>query len=622
MYDNVLQSVLKQMKESPTVLSKKNVNSIKELFPIPREYQLLWADVTFGTRLSGLVITDKAIITKADAKTVKEYNKNCKEKKERQNAIYHLIKWEYFDIDDFEVLYKDGQTILSYQQSIAVIAEGNAISSFFKGYKFEREKIIEVSATASVNIFSDFESVVPANFAKVNTKTGHGEMAEEALTLMDKIAGKDATVVGRTNEKNGADRLVDGMQIQTKYASSGWKCINDCFDKVNGMFRYFNPDGTPMQIEVPSDKYYEAINVFRTKILEGKIPGVTNPDDAYKYIRKGKLTYQQALNLCKPGTIESLTYDAATGFVYCSFALGISFLTTYVLCYAQTGNKKDSLNAAFVAGIQVFGLSFLGHVLTAQIGRTALTKQLVPLSTYLVKSLGFKTTQNIVNAIRAMSGKTAISGAAATKQLAKILRSNAVTSIITFVVFSAPDTYNMFTKKISNAQYTKNMLSLIGTMASAGGGTVAASIGAAKIGAATGTTINPGIGTAIGIGGGLIGGAIGGTAVKTLGDKIREDDSIIFSRMFNGILLNLIYEYMLQEAEIDALIEKLNSIKAKEFQKLFKELNSVELQDKKIDDFVRNYFEEIIRNRTAIEGPSAHDFIELFKQFETDMDAV
>ena len=97
-----------------------------------------------------------------------------------------------------------------------------------------------------------------------------------------------------------------------------------------------------MQLEVSSDKDYEAINTFRAKILEGKVPGVTNPDDAYKYIRKGKLTYQQALNLCKPGTIESLTYDAATGFVCCSFALGISFLTTYVICFTQTGNKKES----------------------------------------------------------------------------------------------------------------------------------------------------------------------------------------------------------------------------------------------------------------------------------------
>lgn len=461
---------------------------------------------------------------------------------------------------------------------------------------------------------------MPANFAKVNTKTGHGEMAEEALTLLDKMAGKDAVVVGRTNKKDGADRLVDGVQIQTKYADSGRKCISDCFDKTTGAFRYFNPDGTPMQIEVPSDKYYEAINTFRAKILEGKVPGVTNPDDAYKYIRKGKLTYQQALNLCKPGTIESLTYDAATGFVCCSFALGISFLTTYVICFTQTGNKKESLNAALVAGIQVFGLSFVGHILASQIARTTLTKQLIPLSTYLVKSLGFKATQNIVNAIRAMSGKAAISGAAATKQLAKILRSNAITSIITFAVFSVPDTYNMFSRKISGAQYTKNMLSLIGTMASAGGGTLAASIGAAKIGAATGTTIHPGIGTAIGVGGGLIGGAIGGTAVKALGDKIREDDSIILSRMFNGVLLNLIYEYMLQETEIDVLIEKLNSIKTKEFKKLFKDLISAKSQDKTIDNFVRHYFEEIIRSRPVIAEPSADDLVELLKQFDTDID--
>ena len=50
--------------------------------------------------------------------------------------------------------------------------------------------------------------------------------------------------MGRTNKKDGADRLVDGVQIQTKYADSGRKCISDCFDKTTGAFRYFNPDGT------------------------------------------------------------------------------------------------------------------------------------------------------------------------------------------------------------------------------------------------------------------------------------------------------------------------------------------------------------------------------------------
>lgn len=615
----VLWKVLEQAGQSPTELTRKNIERMKERFPIPHEYQILWASVKFAARISGLVVTDRALIIKTDPKSLKQYNKFSKDKKARQNAIYHLIKWEYFEPADFEVRVVNEQTILFYQQSTAMDLTGSAISTFFKCYKSEVEKITRASVTVSANVFSDFESVIPANSARINKKTGHGEMAEEALTLIDKISGKKASVVGRTNIKDGADRVVEGVWIQTKYCSSGIKCVNDCFDKTTGAFRYFNLDGTPMQIEVPSDKYYEAINAFRSKILEGKVPGVTNPDDAYKYIRRGKLTYQQALNLCKPGTIESLTYDAATGVIYCSFALGISFLTTYVIYYAQTGNKKESLNAALAAGIQVFGLSFMGHILASQIARTTLTQQLMPISTYLVKALGYRTAQNIVNAIRAMSGKGAISGVAATKQLAKILRSNVVTSLITFVVFSIPDTFNIFTRKISGAQYTKNMLSLAGTMATAGGGTLAASIGAAKIGAATGTTVSPGIGTAIGIGGGLAGGLIGGTAVKALGDRIREDDSVILSRMFNGVTLNLVYEYMLQEAEVDVLIEKLNEVKAKEFKQLFKKLISEKSQDKKIDSFVRHYFEEIIRNRPAIAEPTADDIVEMLEQFDPEV---
>jgi len=440
----LLEGVLKQLDKSPTELSKKNLGNIKEAFPIPNEYQILWADIKFGARISGLVITDKALVVKADKETLKQYNKSCTDKKDRKNAIYHLIKWEYFDPDDFEIKTVNGNTVVSYNNAKVLSSTGLRIFKIFKYYKSETEKFTKAATVASTNVFLDFESVVPANFAHVNTKTGHGEMAEEALALIDKFCGKQSEVIGRNNVKDGADRLVNGIQIQTKYCSSGSKCIYDCFDKATGTFRYFNPDGTPMQVEVPSDKYYEAINTFRTNILKGKVPGVTNPDDASKYIRKGKLTYEQALNLCKPGTFESLTYDAATGFIYCSFALGITFLTTYVICYAKTGDKKNALNAALFAGLQVFGLSFMSHILVSQVARSTLTKQLIPMSTYLVESLSYKAVQNMVNAIRAMSGKGAISGAAATKQLAKIFRSNVVTSAITFVVFSVPDTFNVF----------------------------------------------------------------------------------------------------------------------------------------------------------------------------------
>ena len=368
-------------------------------------------------------------------------------------------------------------------------------------------------------------------------------------------------------------------------------------------------NGDLMMVEVPKDQYAEAINEFRNKILEGKVPGVTNPDDASKYIKQGKLTYKQALNLCKPGTIESIAYDSLTGAVNCSFAFGLTFLSTFIMCYAQTGDRRESMSSAVSSGIQVFGLSFFAHLFAQQVARTTLTKQFIPLSTYIVNAMGYKVTQTIVNAIRAMMGKGAISGAAAMKQLAKILRSNVVTSAITFVVFSVPDTYNIFRRRISTAQYTKNMLSLIGSMAAAGGGTLGASLLATKICAATGTAIAPGVGTAIGIVGGIVGGIIGGVAVKAAGDAIKEDDTVVLSRLFNAVLINLVYEYMLSESEIDVVVEKLDKVKQKDFRNLYKDTLASKEQEKVMDDFLRHYFEEVIRNRPKIAEPNAHDLI-------------
>lgn len=604
----ILEEALKQSGLKMAQISEKNLKRIYETFPIPREYKIIWADVKFGSRISGLVITDKALVVKVGKETLKEYNEICKNKKDIQNAIYYLIKWEYFEPDDFIIIESGNKTTVIYNKTVILSTEDIKIANFFKQYKFQVDKLLKASVASPDNIFSDFEMASQVNCNEINTITVQNETLEEALNLVDKFSGKQAESIGEVNIKN------DAIQIQAKYCASGIKCINDCFDEETGLFRYFNSDGTPMQIEVPADKYYEAVNAFRNKILEGKVANVTNPDDASKYIHRGKLTYKQALNLCKSGNIKTLTFDAATGFIYCSYALGITFLATYIISFKQTGDKKQALNTALSAGLQVFGVPFVSYILASQVVKTTFVKQFIPVSTYLINSLGYKAAQNITNVMGAMSGKGAISSTAA-KQFSQIYKSNFVSAGITFVVFSIPDTYNVFSKKISNAQYTKNMLSLIGTMASAGWGTLGVSILAAKVGGKIGIKIKPGVGTVIGISGGLAGGLIGGTAIKVLGDKIREDDSIILSRMFNGIVVNLVYEYMLSESEIDALIEKLNSIKPNEFKKLFKTLVSEQQQEKVIDSFVRCYFEEIIKKRPVIAEPTTDDIIEMLKQF-------
>ena len=612
--DYFVKTAIEALGPSATPLDKGNIAQMKQKLPIPKEYTVLWADVNFSTRTSGIVFTKEALIIRADKETLRAYNNSVTDKKQRKDSIYHLIKWEYFDGDELKVEVDNEKIRILYGSSEMLNTSTSELPNFVKSYKEEYEKFIKASLSAPVNIFAELEAVEVEGLALNATKYGHGKMAENANNMLDQLHGKDAQVVGGDNAKDGPDRIVDGIHIQSKYAATGKKCVNSCFDKATGQYRYYNKDGTPMVLEVPKDKYMEALEAFRQKILDGKVPGVTNPDDATDYVKQGRLTYQQARNLCKPGTIESLTYDAATGIITCGFAFGISVLATYALTLYQTGDKKGALQEALIAGIQVFGLSFFSHILISQIARTNLTKSLIPMSNFLVQKLGYKATQAIVNAIRNLAGKKAISGAAASKQLAKIMRSNALAAGLTLIVFSGPECYNLFSKKISKAQFTKNMLTLVATMASAGAGTLGTALITAKIGAKIGT-IKPGVGTAIGLAGGFIGGLAGGTAVKALGDYIREDDSIIMSRMFNGIMLNMIYDYLLSEDELDKVIEKLNAIKPRLFQKLFKTVHASGLQEKAISDFLSPHFEAVIGERVFVSMPAADDIAVMLEDF-------
>ena len=159
---------------------------------------------------------------------------------------------------------------------------------------------------------------------KFSTPRGHGFAAEEVNHLFDKLSNADffgqgkVKLVGEDIDpetgriiKDGADRVVNGTNIQTKYCKTGGKCISECFE--NGKFRYMNSDGTPMQVEVPSDKYESAVQAMENRIKNGEVPGVTDPKEAKKIVRKGHFTYEQAKNIAKAGTVESITFDAVNG---------------------------------------------------------------------------------------------------------------------------------------------------------------------------------------------------------------------------------------------------------------------------------------------------------------------
>lgn len=584
---------------SPLELDDKTRGQLKRAFPIPREQRILWADAKLGWHPSGIAITNRGIFIRAKEQLL-FYRKNELEPAwfsgttEAENAALAVTP-------------PHAERFISVCREFA---ERAATESAWEEISFSpQDGAGKIGAAAGAGLESAETAVFAEQKAHIRNPQGHGEMAEEANTLLDRLHGLDAKVIGRDNRKDGADRQIGDILIQSKYHQTPNRSLESCFDSQTGLYRYLR-DGEPMQLEVPKDQYEKVLEGFRKKIAEGKVPGVTDPADAEKIVRKGRLTYRQAVNLTKPGTIESLTYDAATGAVICSYALGITFVSTVFFAWRKTNDIEQAIQAGASAGLQVFGITFVQHMLVSQLARTGLADALIQPSQYIVEKLGYQTAAKIVNAIRALSGKGAIHGAAASKQLAKILRSNVLTSALSFAVFSVPDTYRIASRKISAAQYTKNISVLAASLAGGAGGTVAAGAASAKIAAAAGTAVAPGVGTAIGIIGGFVGGSAGAKITKTVGDLLHEDDSARLGRLWNAYVSCMIGEYLLDEAEIDTLIARLNGISPKKMQKHLGEVEAAEKQEKTICSFLRPHFDAVAAERKPFSMPSAEEILE------------
>ena len=346
-----------------------------------------------------------------------------------------------------------------------------------------------VGAEAAGNVYGNISNAA-TNYGidKFSTPRGHGFAAERANHLYDILHGKDSVIAGDNNAKNSADRIVDGVNIQSKYCKTGAKCIKECFE--NDRFRYFNADGSPMQIEVPLDKYDDAVKAMAERIKKGQVPGITDPAKAKEIVRKGNFTYEQAKNIAKAGTVESITFDAANGAVIAAYSFGLSAGLTFAISLWRGEDVDVALESAAAAGLKVGGTAFLTAVVTSQLQKSVLNGAFKASSDAIVNLMGPKASQMLVNALR--TGKN-IYGAAAMKSASKLLRGNVVTAAASVVVLSSVDIINIFRGRISAAQLFKNITNTTATVA---GGT-AGWVGGASAGAALGSVV-PVIGTAVG----------------------------------------------------------------------------------------------------------------------------
>lgn len=326
-----------------------------------------------------------------------------------------------------------------------------------------------------------------------NGSTGHGFAAEDANALADVLKGYNVEKVGIDNSKNGADRITSGVKIQTKYCKTARATVNAAFDNITGEFKYKVRNGRPMKLEVPSDQYAEAVNIMREKILNGEVKGVKNPDHAVKIVRKGVVTYEQSVKIAKAGTVESLTYDIATGAVSSAAAGGISAVITFVALKRKGAKTKDALKEASKQGSKAAGTSLITQAIIGQAERV------------IVSKAAEKTGAVVIN-----EGSKSVAKSILVSAAKSTLRTNIITGVVTTAVTSVPD--------INKARKGEITWKECGEKTASNATSVASGIAAATV--AVGMLSNPVGWTAMGVSlvAGISGSIVGGTvANKVIG---------------------------------------------------------------------------------------------------------
>ncbi len=445
------------------------------------------------------------------------------------------------------------------------------------------------------------QALEKTQIAKYHTKGGHGFSAEDANNFSDKIHGKRTVVVGISNELNGADRVVNGLRVQSKYFQSAPETIASAFDSSTGSYRY-----SGQVLEVPRDQFETCVDLMRGRISQGRVPGYNNPADADKIVQKGTITYKQARNIARSGNVDSLFFDAKTQAVTSTYVFAVSFAVTFAQSRWRGEDTKGATKEALGTALSAGSTTLITGIISGQILRTkAAAIGVVTVRSGVKAVSGTTVGREAIHRIAAGSLGKAVYGAAAVNHVSKLLRSNAVTATIAAVATTTPDFYRaVFDRSISWCQFTKNVSVNVAGVATGTGGW----IGGAAVGAAIGSAV-PVIGTAAGgVVGGIVGalcGGIGGAAAaKAVADRVADDDSKSMITALQDELEELAFEYMLTEAEIERISSGEGKIvKAKWLRRLFKR-SKKGIDKDALKRFIREEFEprfeSLVRERPRI----------------------
>lgn len=410
---------------------------------------------------------------------------------------------------------------------------------------------------------------------------GHGHVGEQFGHVKDSLTGKVGERLGGTHEKYGADRIVNGVNIQTKYCATAQKSIASCFDSSGA--KYINPDKTMMTIEVPSDQYSASVKHMENKIREGLVPNEADPQNASNYVKKGAVTYEHAQIATKSildnnsqityrdSNNQLVTRDVSFGekLIYSAggdFLTGVTaaiptstVIAVWVYCNNrwQGRGRSEALKNSLYVGIKPCLISGTIYMISAQFAGSTIGK-------------------NIGAAVLKSAGKSAT-----TKEVASLVTKGTMGALMVAITVG-PDLTDCLRGRISFGQLVKNSVA----------------VGAGMAGMAVGATVGsivPGFGTAVG---GVIGGIVGSMGGKKLMDNFIEDDAKKMLQIAREEFIETIMLSGLAKEEFEDILK--STFLHKGFAKKLKEMHASYDSREYIHDFYVELLIEQFQNRERI----------------------
>lgn len=424
---------------------------------------------------------------------------------------------------------------------------------------------------------------------------GHGHVGEQYGNVKDTLLGKHAVPKGNDHSKNGADRIVNGQLVQTKYCATAGKSISQCFDK--GTAKYVQ-NGKMMKIEVPRDQYAKSLELMAKKIEAGQVPNESNPNNAKLYVKKGAISYEHAQIATKSifdRKSEIPLRDKKNNVVRDKSGNVVMKKVTFgeKLIWSAGGDfltgVRVALPTAVISGVWIF----CNNVWKGQDSEEALKNSLLGMakpcltagSVYCVSS------QFAGSKLGQQTGKMLFGNSYTKKEITNKVTGGMALGL-TMAMVVGPDVIDCLRGRMSMNQLIKN--TVVSGVGMAGG---------AAMGGAVGSVV-PVVGTAIGA---VTGGIIGSVAAKKILDNFVEDDAVLMIAIAKEEFISVVIMSPLLQDEFQEVLNK--TFLDKKFPKLLKTMFAQDNPREYIHSIYNEYVIEMFTNRELPEEKTIEQFV-------------